>query len=124
MTTTRHRFASFGRMEDPDEDAAAQLREGRVTVARANGKWTELPETSLVRSGPSWLVLAETDELYTPIRGVVFAPGSVSIVCDVQPLTYYVSAADEVVFVEKSAHPRTWSEVVERQARRGRKVAP
>jgi hypothetical protein len=98
-----------------------QVREKRLETARGRVNWTELPETRLVRRGPFW-VDAETDLVWVVRRGHVFEPGraSVGYVTDDTPMTFFVDATDEVVFIEPSGgRPRTWSEVVAKRAKRG-----
>ena len=69
---------------------------------------------------PRYLVDAESDELFTLYRGQIFTAGrAVPSFNENVPLVFYVRDDDELVFIEQ-AHPRTWSEVVARQARRGR----
>lgn len=98
-----------------------QVREKRLEIARQRSNWTEIPETRLVRRGPFW-VDAETDLLWVVRRGHVFEPGraGVGYVTNDTAMTYTVDAAGEVVFLESPSGPRTWSEVVERRAKRGR----
>jgi hypothetical protein len=82
----------------------------------------EIPETRLVRRG-RFLVDAETDLVYVLRRGVVFEPGRavVGYVPDTVPMTFTVNEADdEIVFLDQPSGVGTWSEVVERQTRRGR----
>jgi hypothetical protein len=98
-----------------------QVREARLATARRQSAWAETSETRLVRRG-RFLVDAETDLIYVLRRGVVFETGraTVGYLPDNTPMTFYVDQADDVVFLEQPSGPRTWSEVVERQARRGR----
>jgi hypothetical protein len=97
---------------------AAQLRELRIDAARRNRHWTELEESVLVRRGP-WLVHADTDELLSRYRGMIFASGSPTITFNEQvEMLWYVDRAGEIQFLERSRAPSTWSEVVARQARR------
>ena len=99
--------------ERPREDA---IREARVTVARRNGQWTEIEESALVSRGRV-LVHADSDAVYTPYRGVVFATGSTTVIADHAMLHFYVRDNGELTFLELELG--TWSERVERQARRG-----
>lgn len=100
--------------ERPDEDAIAARR---VEVARRNSHWAELCETDLVRRA-RYLVHAETDELFTPHRGYVFATGSSTLIADRFPMFWYVDRDGELVFLERVQG--TWSAIVERRAKRGR----
>jgi hypothetical protein len=97
-----------------------QVREARLQLARRRPKWIEVPESRLVRRGP-FLVDAETDLVYVLRRGHVFEPGSATIgyVPHDTPMTYTVNEHGTVVFLEASGS-RTWSEIVERKARRER----
>lgn len=119
---------SLGRSEPGQDEVGAlhaKVREARLELARRNPRWVELVETDLVRRGPSFLVHVPTDAVYTVRRGHVFEPDKavVGYVPDGVPLAYYVDASREITFLE--AQPRTWSELVERKARRGRlSVAP
>jgi hypothetical protein len=74
---------------EPDEVAEKKrravteaLRPKRLEVARRMPKWTELQEVDLAPCGRGWLVSAETDAIYTPVRGVVFASYSVNVIAD------------------------------------------
>ena len=64
---------------------------------------------------------AETDAIYQPVKGVVFAPYSIDVVADMAELWFYVDDRNgELTFLERVTTPATWSEHVARQARRGR----
>jgi hypothetical protein len=107
-----------GRITDPQRDEwAGQVRKARLEVARGRNNWEEIPETRLVRRG-RFLVDGETDLTYTLRRGVVFEPGRASIgyVTDQMPMTYFVTERGEIQFLEPG--PCTWTEMVERKARR------
>ena len=91
-----------------------ELRPKRLEVARRNAKWTEI-EDDLVSRG-RYLVSAETDAIYKPARGVVFAPYTVDVVADQTGLTFYVDRDGDLVFLERV--PGTWSEIVAKRARR------
>ena len=107
--------------ERPGEDA---IRDARVEVARRNSAWTELEEVDLVRRHRGWLVSAETDELFTLSRGVVFASGSVTVIADQAALYFYVDrAGGDLVFLEKIMSPATWTEHLEQQAAKERRRA-
>ena len=101
--------------ERPDE---AAIRDARVAVARRNSKWTEIEESALVGRGRV-LVHADSDEVFKLYRGVVFATGSTTVIPDYTALYFYVRDNGELTFLE--LEPGTWSEHVERQARRGRR---
>ncbi len=77
-----------------------------------------MPETRLVPRGP-FLVDAESDVVYT--RHVAATCSSrratVGYLPNDTPMTYLIHN-DEVVFLELPGSPRTWSEHVERKARR------
>jgi hypothetical protein len=109
----------FGRLGEPPrtpgEEFEDELRQKRVEVARRVPGWTELEETALVRRGRV-LVDADTDAVYRPHRGVVFAPHSVTLIADQVALYFTVSPDGGLAFYELL--PGTWSEQVARQARR------
>jgi hypothetical protein len=121
--TTRLRSAR--NIEDAIDPAHAeherQVRERRLELARRRSNWTEIPESRLVRRGGRFLVDAETDLLYLLRRGHVFEPGNATVgyVTESAEMTYYVDAADNIVFLEHPGSPHTWSEIVARKARRG-----
>ena len=101
--------------ERPDE---AAVRERRVEVARRNHLWTELTETDLVPRA-RYLVHAETDELFTLYRGVVFQTGSSTLIADRTSMHFYVDRDGGLVFLKHQAG--SWSELIERKARRARR---
>ena len=106
---------------DPAHAAhARQVRQARLELARRQSNWTEIPESRLVQRG-RFLVDAHTDAVFRLHRGVVFEPhrAAIGYVIDGTPMTYYVDTNDQVVFLE-ALGDRTWSEIVERQARRGK----
>ena len=121
--TTRVRPTRNADVEPELDPARAEherrVRERRLELARRQPKWTEVPESRLVRRG-RYLVDAETDLVYVVRLGHVFEPGSATVgyVTPDTALTYYVDAVGSVVFL-KHLGPRTWSEIVERKARRG-----
>lgn len=97
-----------------------QLRAARLEAARANAYWQEIESTLLVRRGP-FLVRADNDSLRTLHRGTIWNPSSADVVFnDRLSMWFTVDSAGDVVFLEKSNAPATWSEVVERQARKSR----
>jgi hypothetical protein len=101
-----------------------KLRPARLEVARLQTKWTEI-EDDLVPRGRGWLVSAETDAIYSMVRGVVFAPYSVTVVADQAELFYFVDRDGDLVFLERIDPPRTWTEHLEKRAARERvKAAP
>jgi hypothetical protein len=98
---------------DVDED---ELRVARLVAARRCQVWTEL-DGPLIRRGPFW-VDAESDRLYMPFRGAVWRPGAASIeYAGTLPLAFVVHR-DELTLYECVTSPATWSEHVERQAKR------
>jgi hypothetical protein len=100
----------------------AVVRPARLEVARRNPKWTEI-ENDLVPRGRGWLVSAETDAIYTAVRGVVFAPYSVTVIADQAELYYYADRDGDLHFLERL--PGTWTEHLEKRAARERaKAAP
>lgn len=100
--------------ETPDERA---VREARIATVRAC--FTELQETGLVERGP-YLVDVDSDLLYTPYRGATFARGKATLdyVNPSSGLAFFVNRAGDVVLLEPVRRPATWSEVVERKARK------
>jgi hypothetical protein len=109
----------FGRLGEPHrtpgQEFEDELRQARLEVARRVPGWTELDESALVRRGRV-LVDADTDAVYRPHRGVVFAPHSASLIADQAPLAFYVDQDGGLRFLERL--PGSWSEQVARQARR------
>jgi hypothetical protein len=106
----------IGRAEpEPNEDEA-RLRALRVESARRNAThWTEILEVDLARRG-RFLVHAETDAIYRPYRGVIFARDEARPSFNENvSMEFYVSK-DGVAFLERV--PGTWSEHVARRARR------
>ena len=107
-----------------DQDRAEherQVRQARLELARRETHWTEIaPAERLVRRGPLF-VDSETDLVWVVRRGHIWEPGraSVGYLPDNTPMTYFVDQLGEVVFLEApGGMPRTWSEVVARQAAR------
>ena len=92
-----------------------RLRPARLEAARRNPKWTEI-EDDLVPRARGWLVSAETDAIYTRVRGIVFAPYAVSVISDHAPLAFYADRDGELVFLERI--PGTWTEHLEKRAAR------
>ena len=107
----------------PDEIAAkkaAFLREKRIEHARSMRAWVEHSETDFVRRRPAYLIHAESDEVFTVYRGAIFDPGTAYVAFNENiEMHWFVDGADEIVFLERTT-PRTWSEFVERRARRAR----
>lgn len=93
----------------------AVVRPARLEVARRNFKWTEIENDLVPRNRGRFLVSAETDAIYTPVRGVVFAPYSVSVIADQTELYYFVDDG-ELHFLERL--PGTWTEHLEKHAAR------
>jgi excisionase family DNA binding protein len=108
-------------LRSPSDEAPVdqeQLRAARREAARANPRWQEVEETSLVRRA-MFLVHADTDELWTPYRGSIWNPGSANVIFNADlPMVFYVDSAGDVQFVERIGG--TWSAIVERQARKSR----
>jgi hypothetical protein len=105
----------------PDEVAAKRaelVREKRIEHARATRDWVEHREEEFVRRPPGFLVHADSDQVFTVYRGTVFEPRGARIVFGHVPeMHWFIDRAGEIVFLERTS-PRTWSEHVERQARR------
>ena len=93
-----------------------EIRRARVARARQHQRWTEIPAGRLVPRYRHWLVDAETDECFVPVRGVVFQIGTANIIADLARLHFVVGDDGELVFYEKQ--PGTWSEIYARRARR------
>lgn len=91
-----------------------KLHTARVRAARGSPNWTELDEADLVARG-DLLVSVATDAVYKRHPGVVFEPGSTTMIADHAPLAFYVNA-DEPTFLERL--PGTWSDEIARQERR------
>jgi len=96
-----------------------ELRPKRLEVARRQPKWTEI-EGDLVTRGRGWLVSASTDAIYTPTRGIVFQPYSISVIADQAELSFYVDEHSDLQFLERL--PGTWTEHLERRERRKHRV--
>jgi hypothetical protein len=98
------------------------VREARLANARRQSAWTEIPEPRLVPRGRGLLVDAETDFVWVVRRGHVWEPhkATIGFVPDDAALTFTVNQNGGVVFLEQPGSLRSWSEYVERQARRGR----
>ena len=94
---------------------AEKVRPARLEVARRQPKWTEI-ENDRVPRGRGWLVSASTDAIYTPTRGVVFAPHSVNVIADRTALSFYVDDQGDLHFLEQL--PGTWTEHLEKRAAR------
>lgn len=102
-------------------DHERRVRQARLELARRQQTWTEIPETRLVSRG-RFLVDAETDLVYMRRRGVVFEPGrsTIGYVPEGAAMSFYVDTGDNIVFVEHPGGLETWSELMERKARRGK----
>lgn len=75
-------------------------------------------ETEFVRRA-KWFVDAASDELFSARRGQIFEPAGGKILFDHElELQFFVDRGGEVIVLERSTRPRTWSEIVERKARR------
>lgn len=92
-----------------------QVRRARLEFARRHNRRTEVEEVDLVRRGRV-LVSATTDRIYRPVQGVVFAPNSATAIADHSELSFYVTSAGELVFLERKSG--TWSDVIAKRARR------
>lgn len=91
-----------------------RLRPARLEVARRMPRWMEV-EDDFVPRGRGWLVSASTDAIYTPTRGVVFQPHSITVIADQIELSFTV--VDGVLtFYERL--PFTWTEHLEKRAAR------
>jgi hypothetical protein len=98
-----------------------QLRAARRETARANPRWVEVEETSLVRRA-MFLVHADDDTLWSFYRGTVWDRGSANVVFnDMLTMWFYVDADGDVVFLER--RPGLWSDIVAREARRAPRQA-
>jgi hypothetical protein len=96
--------------ERPAED---EIRICRIELALRNSRWTELEGTALVRRGRV-LVHADSDEVFTLHRGVVFSPGSAEISFnEMAPMWFYVHDG-ELTFLKLESG--TWSDRVARRA--------
>lgn len=115
----------FGRHATPPSrpstppSPSTHVRCGRPASSSPAASRPEIPETRLVRRN-RYYVDAETDRFFLLKRGVVFEPGraTVGYVRDGTPLRYDVTTDDTIVFLEEPKFGRTWSEIVERKARR------
>jgi hypothetical protein len=94
----------------PDETRAM-----RVLQARTRTRWTEIPEP--VRRG-RFYVDAASDELLVLHRGDLFDRAGHIRFDELRDLRFYLDRAGELVVLEPATVAQTWSEYVERQARR------
>ena len=70
---------------------AQRVREARLHAARSNERRTELEEDALVQRGRV-LVHLQTDDRFTPHRGLVFEPHGASVLGgDQAPLWFFVT---------------------------------
>jgi hypothetical protein len=95
---------------------AEKLRSARLEAALRNSRWHEFERVDLVRRNRGWLVSATTDEIFSPVRGVVFEPYSVNLIDEQSELWFFVTREQEVVFLER--RPGTWSEYIEKRTQR------
>jgi hypothetical protein len=95
-----------------------ELRAARVEIARRN--WTEIdPAERLRPRGMGWLVDSESDYIFVLRRGTTFEPGRANLLSgEGFALWFFVDRDGDVVVLERVVSPSTWSEVVERRARR------
>jgi hypothetical protein len=108
-------LSSIGRQErEPSPDD--ELRRVKVENARKNTRWVELEEVDLVRRGP-YFVSATTDALFVLYRGASFGRSGRIEFAETVELYYFVRDGD-VTLVERVTSPASWSEVVERRAKR------
>jgi hypothetical protein len=109
--------ASLRSSSDPQPVDREQLQAARLEAARRTPKWEEVEKTMFVPRA-RWLVRADDDTLWTPFRAV-FEAGSARIAANDQvPLAYFITREGDLRFVEKFGG--TWSQIVERQARKSR----
>lgn len=80
--------------------------------------FSEVAESALVER-ERFLVDADSDAFFRVYRGVVFSPGSSNVIADKTRLSFYVTGDDFLVFLEEQSE--TWSEYLERHARRQRR---
>lgn len=110
---------TFLRSSTEDWSGEAAIRECRVELAQRNSHWSELQETDLVRRG-RLLVHAQSDQVFSFYRGLVFDPSFASISFnETVPMWFYVDRAGEVVFLERKSW--TWTERLEKRAELGRR---
>lgn len=100
---------------EPPADDLAEIRSLRVRAAREQTQWREIAEP-VVRG--RWFVDAETDRLYRVYRGATFVGSKLEFAYDRDKLVFFVNRDGGVVVLEPVSWPATWSEHVERQARR------
>ena len=103
------RFGSLLAPRAPEPPAFDELLERRLQLARHNSKWTELEAVDLVERGP-FLVAASDDAVYVRFRADPDHNETVPL--------YFTVTDGRVSLYERQ--PWTWSEHVERQARRAR----
>jgi hypothetical protein len=93
---------------------AERIRRGRIETARKAQNFEEIDRADLVPRGPGWLVSAESDQIYTPHKGTVFANGSAALLADRVALWFYLDDDGDIRFLERLGE--TWSNIVARQA--------
>ena len=122
---TRIRQGPLGPMGEEEkaviarEEHMQKVREARVRIARSVRGWTELEEAALVKRGP-WWVHADTDKLFSPVLGAVFASGRADVISDKSP--YYFAGLPDggLAFFERVEHPPSYTAYLEHRARKGR----
>lgn len=91
-----------------------EVRAERIRIARRTERWEEIPDDLVKRQFDFW-VSASSDRVYTPVRGLVFAPESAAVVDELGSLYFTVRDA-EIVFWKREK--LTWSEMIAKRARK------
>lgn len=100
-----------------------KLRRLRVETARRVEAWREVAATDFVQR-PPYLVEAESDWVFVPFKGTIYATGEAKPTYHERTaLLFVVGENDELTFFERTANPQTWSQHVARRAHRARVTA-
>lgn len=102
------------RKRSTETAADSKLLAARVAAARRCSPWTEIPPP--VQRGRFFV--DEDDRVLVRYRGAVWQRGSAGIISDAAPLLFSVGAQNVVDVFEVGPIEGTWTEHVEREARR------
>lgn len=97
-------------MEQP---TPAELAQRRVSIARANKYWREVPD-DFVRRPLGLLVSASTDEVFRVYAGATFVGGRLEFAQN-SKLSYVIRNGDVLVLEPLG----TWSEIVKKRTQAG-----
>jgi hypothetical protein len=109
-------FGMIGAGDEQAQPSDAEVRAMRVQQARTRARWTEIPESQLVRR-ERWYVDAETDRIYSVYLGDVFTKDGIVAFDEQRELAYFVRSAGALVRLEQSTLAPTWSDFVYQRER-------